>query len=68
MENLKSRPPTTEMKLQLMQALAQEFSVKWDSQLLEEQLRNPSTITHVSSLHQHSNFCQGTNSTEKLSS
>ncbi|XP_057536014.1 uncharacterized protein LOC130814037 isoform X2 [Amaranthus tricolor] len=46
MENLKSRPPTTEMKLQLMQALAQEFSVKWDSQLLEEQLRNPSTITH----------------------
>ncbi|CAO2815379.1 unnamed protein product [Amaranthus hypochondriacus] len=46
MENLKSRPPTTEMKLQLMQALAQEFSVKWDSQLLEEQMRNPTTITH----------------------
>ncbi|XP_057523802.1 uncharacterized protein LOC130803620 isoform X2 [Amaranthus tricolor] len=43
--NLKSRPPTTEMKLRLMQVIAQEFSMKWDPQDLEEQLQHASPPT-----------------------
>ncbi|CAO2813810.1 unnamed protein product [Amaranthus hypochondriacus] len=48
MNNLKSRPPTTEMKLQLLQVIAQEFSMKWDPQVLEEQLQHASPPTQES--------------------
>ncbi|XP_056698854.1 uncharacterized protein [Spinacia oleracea] len=41
MENLMARPPTTLMKLQLMQEIAQEFSVPWDPMQLEQQLQSP---------------------------
>ncbi|KAK9281429.1 hypothetical protein L1049_004331 [Liquidambar formosana] len=40
-EKLKSRPPTKEMKLQLMQEIAQESSIEWDSKALEQKLFNP---------------------------
>ncbi|XP_074287582.1 uncharacterized protein LOC141612675 [Silene latifolia] len=39
-EKLKPKPPTMEMKLQLMQEIAQEFSIIWDSLPLQQQLHN----------------------------
>ncbi|KAL9232068.1 hypothetical protein vseg_007214 [Gypsophila vaccaria] len=41
-EKLKPKPPTMEMKLQLMQEIAQEFSVTWDSLPLQQQLHSES--------------------------
>ncbi|KAM1506243.1 hypothetical protein ACFXTO_002134 [Malus domestica] len=37
-ERLKSKPPTKEMKIQLMQDIAWEFSIEWDSKALEQKL------------------------------
>lgn len=37
-ERLKAKPPTKEMKLQLLQDLAQEFSINWDIKALEPKL------------------------------
>lgn len=37
-ERLKSKPPTKEMKIQLMHDIAQEFSIEWDSRALEQKL------------------------------
>lgn len=45
-EKLKSKPPTMEMKIQLMEDIAQEFSVVWDPKPLEQQLQSPSMSTH----------------------
>ncbi|KAJ8440044.1 hypothetical protein Cgig2_020532 [Carnegiea gigantea] len=42
-EKLKSKPPNREMKLFLMQDIAQEFSVPWDPKSLERQLQRSST-------------------------
>ncbi|KAK9666174.1 hypothetical protein RND81_14G166500 [Saponaria officinalis] len=41
-EKLKPKPPTMEMKLQLMQEIAQEFSMTWDSLPLQQQLHTES--------------------------
>ncbi|GAB2269418.1 hypothetical protein Dimus_004335 [Dionaea muscipula] len=38
---LKSNPPTTKMKLQLLKDIAKEFSIVWDSTSLEKQLLDP---------------------------
>ncbi|XP_021774044.1 uncharacterized protein LOC110737997 isoform X1 [Chenopodium quinoa] len=46
-ENLLSRPPSTQMKLQLMQEIAQEFSVPWDPVQLEQQLQSSSLPTQA---------------------
>lgn len=37
-ERLKAKAPTREMKLQLLQDLAQEFSINWDIKALEPKL------------------------------
>ena len=37
-ERLKAKAPTKEMKLQLLQDLAQEFSINWDIKALEPKL------------------------------
>ncbi|XP_010691311.1 uncharacterized protein LOC104904669 isoform X2 [Beta vulgaris subsp. vulgaris] len=47
MENLKSTPPTTQMKLWLIQEIAKEFSVTWDPKHLEQQLQTPSLPPQV---------------------
>ncbi|KAK9269705.1 hypothetical protein L1049_001483 [Liquidambar formosana] len=41
-ENLSSKPPTQEKKLQLMQDIALEFSIRWDSRAFEKRMSNPS--------------------------
>ncbi|GAB4841992.1 hypothetical protein Ancab_011951 [Ancistrocladus abbreviatus] len=38
-KKLKLNPPIMEVKFQLMQEIAQEFSITWDSTLLEQKLR-----------------------------
>ncbi|KAK9690282.1 hypothetical protein RND81_09G118100 [Saponaria officinalis] len=43
-EKLKSKPPTTEMKIQLMQEIAQEFSITWDSLPLQQQLYSDQSV------------------------
>lgn len=35
---LRSNPPTREMKLQLLQEIAQETNIEWDSKGLEQKL------------------------------
>ncbi|PIA65057.1 hypothetical protein AQUCO_00100498v1 [Aquilegia coerulea] len=37
-ENLASRPPTMEKKLQLIRGIAQEFSIKWDSKAFAQKI------------------------------
>jgi hypothetical protein len=37
-ERLRSKPPTKEKKLQLLQDIAQESSIDWDSKALETKL------------------------------
>ncbi|KAF9617672.1 hypothetical protein IFM89_037906 [Coptis chinensis] len=39
-ENLASKPPIMEKKLQLMREIAQEFSIKWDSNAFEQKIAN----------------------------
>ena len=46
-EKLKSNPPAREMKLRLIQDVAQEFSVTWDPKSLEQQLQSSSTTAQV---------------------
>ncbi|KAJ8535963.1 hypothetical protein K7X08_034364 [Anisodus acutangulus] len=41
LQNLKSVPPTKEMKLQLMKAIASEFGIEWNSKAVEQKLFNP---------------------------
>ncbi|GAV82136.1 Ist1 domain-containing protein [Cephalotus follicularis] len=48
-ENLASETSTTEKKVQLMQDIAAEFSIKWDSKGFEQRMFNPS----ASALGQH---------------
>ncbi|KAJ8452045.1 hypothetical protein Cgig2_016626 [Carnegiea gigantea] len=45
-EKLKPKPPTLEVKLQVMQEVAKELSVAWDPRSLEQQLQNPSMPPH----------------------
>uniref|UniRef100_A0A7N0ZUJ8 IST1-like protein n=2 Tax=Kalanchoe fedtschenkoi TaxID=63787 RepID=A0A7N0ZUJ8_KALFE len=40
-ERLKLKPPTKEMKLQLLQEIAQEASIEWDAKALEQRLYTP---------------------------
>ncbi|CAM8979026.1 unnamed protein product [Rhodiola kirilowii] len=40
-EKLKLKPPTKEMKLQLLQEIAHEASIDWDSKVLEQKLYSP---------------------------
>ncbi|KAK3028346.1 hypothetical protein RJ639_037808, partial [Escallonia herrerae] len=40
-QKLKSAPPTKDMKLQLMQDIAQELGIDWDSKALEQKLYKP---------------------------
>ena len=40
-ERLKAKPPTKEMKIQLLHDIAQEFSIEWDSKALEQKLYTP---------------------------
>ncbi|KAF5189569.1 Regulator of vps4 activity in the mvb pathway protein [Thalictrum thalictroides] len=39
-ENLASKPPTMEKKLQLIRGIAQEFSIKWDSTAFAQKIAN----------------------------
>ncbi|PON86405.1 Vacuolar protein sorting-associated protein [Trema orientale] len=41
MERLKPKPFSKEMKLQLLQDIAREFSIEWDSKALEQKLYTP---------------------------
>lgn len=41
--NLTSRPSTLEKKVQLMQGIALEFSINWDSRAFEKRMSKPST-------------------------
>ncbi|MCD7450828.1 hypothetical protein HAX54_008571 [Datura stramonium] len=41
LQNLKSVPPTKEMKLQLMKDIASESGIEWNSKALEQKLYNP---------------------------
>ncbi|XP_059303306.1 uncharacterized protein LOC132055476 [Lycium ferocissimum] len=41
LQNLKSVPPTKEMKLQLMKDIASESGIEWNSKTLEQKLFNP---------------------------
>lgn len=43
-EKLASRPPTMEKKLQLLQDIASEFSIKWDSKGFEKRMASPSAF------------------------
>ncbi|KAJ7969621.1 IST1 like [Quillaja saponaria] len=43
-ENLTSRPSTLEKKIQLMQQIAVEFSLEWDSKAFEQKMCRPSTL------------------------
>uniref|UniRef100_A0A7N0VFI1 Regulator of Vps4 activity in the MVB pathway protein n=1 Tax=Kalanchoe fedtschenkoi TaxID=63787 RepID=A0A7N0VFI1_KALFE len=47
-EMLELRPPTKEMKLQLLQEIAQEASVDWDLKALEQRLYTPPPQDRVS--------------------
>ncbi|VVA10600.1 PREDICTED: IST1 [Prunus dulcis] len=40
-ENLASKPPTLEKKVQLMKDIALEFSIKWDSKAFEQRMSKP---------------------------
>ncbi|KAK2654867.1 hypothetical protein Ddye_014723 [Dipteronia dyeriana] len=40
-ERLKAIPPTKEIKLQLLQDVAREFSIEWDSKALQQKLYTP---------------------------
>ncbi|KAA8523108.1 hypothetical protein F0562_009531 [Nyssa sinensis] len=44
-EKLSSKPPTTEKKLQLLQDIGLEFSIKWDSRGFEQRMATPSAFT-----------------------
>ncbi|KAL9263180.1 IST1-like protein [Drosera capensis] len=41
-ENIAPKPPSTEKKIQLIQEIASEFSLKWDSWGFEKRMANPS--------------------------
>ncbi|KAL5576423.1 hypothetical protein UlMin_018122 [Ulmus minor] len=43
-DRLKSKPPTKEMKLQLLHDVANEFNIEWDSKALEQKLYTPPPI------------------------
>lgn len=49
-EKLKSKPPTKEMKLRLMQDIAQEFSIPWDPKSAEQYLQSSYTPVQKQSL------------------
>lgn len=38
---LKSQPPTKDMRIQLMQEIAVEFGIRWNSKALEQKLSKP---------------------------
>ncbi|KAL6221796.1 hypothetical protein ACLB2K_005191 [Fragaria x ananassa] len=40
-ENIASKPPTLEKKVQLMKDIASEFSIKWDSWAFEQRMSKP---------------------------
>ncbi|KAK9923331.1 hypothetical protein M0R45_031756 [Rubus argutus] len=40
-DKFKSKPPTKEMKVELMHYIAKEFSIEWDSKALEQKLFTP---------------------------
>lgn len=44
MERLKQKDFTKEMKLQLLQDIAKEFSIEWDSKALEQKLFTPPPV------------------------
>ncbi|KAL7239869.1 hypothetical protein ACSBR2_005687 [Camellia fascicularis] len=43
-EKLALRPPSMEKKLQLLQDIALEFSIKWDSRGFKQRMENPSAV------------------------
>ncbi|GMQ06570.1 hypothetical protein CsSME_00051106 [Camellia sinensis var. sinensis] len=43
-EKLALRPPTMEKKLQFLQSIALELSIKWDSRAFEQRMANPSAF------------------------
>ncbi|PSS17917.1 IST1-like protein [Actinidia chinensis var. chinensis] len=48
-EKLKAMPPSTDAKLQLLQDIALEFGIQWDSKVLEQKLYNPPASEHARS-------------------
>ncbi|KAL4313299.1 hypothetical protein GQ457_01G039180 [Hibiscus cannabinus] len=54
-QKLQAEPPTKEMKLELMHALANEFSIEWDSKALEQKLFEPPPPEHNTALHKSLN-------------
>ncbi|KAL3634593.1 hypothetical protein CASFOL_021647 [Castilleja foliolosa] len=46
-EKLSSRPPASERRLQVLQEIASEFSIKWDSRGFERRMATPSAAAQV---------------------
>ena len=46
-ENIMPKPPSKEKKIELMQEIALEFSIHWDSRGFEERMSNPSAAEQV---------------------
>ncbi|KAH6783262.1 Regulator of Vps4 activity in the MVB pathway protein [Perilla frutescens var. hirtella] len=46
-EKLSSRPPPKEKRLQVLQDIASEFSIKWDSKGFEQRMAAPSVVSQV---------------------
>ncbi|GMI73188.1 hypothetical protein HRI_000988100 [Hibiscus trionum] len=54
-QKLQAEPPTKEMKLESMHAIANEFSIEWDSKALEQQLFEPPPPEQNKALHESLN-------------
>ncbi|KAJ7962983.1 putative Regulator of Vps4 activity in the MVB pathway protein [Quillaja saponaria] len=50
-EKLRRNPPTKEMKIQLLDDIAQESSIEWDSKALEQKLYMPPSLKQESPKH-----------------
>ncbi|KAL9312304.1 putative vacuolar protein sorting-associated protein Ist1 [Arabidopsis thaliana] len=46
-ERFKAEPPSKEMKVELLQEIAREYSIKWDAKSLEQRLYTPPHHHHV---------------------
>jgi len=46
-ENITPKPPSKEKKVHLMQEIALELSIPWDSRSFEERMSNPSAAEQV---------------------
>ncbi|KAF7819826.1 IST1-like protein [Senna tora] len=54
--NVNSRSPTLENKVHLMQEIASEFSIMWDSKAFEQRMLRPSAIAQDHNIHKFNHF------------